>query len=267
VTQDELERLESDLRALHNKWGPAVARAAFEEQAAALDPQSRAWLEARVFHAAGDVVAGDKVGSDKVGRDKVVAPQGTVTVDGTLHGMAVGVNQGTMQQFFGTTSPGEDKATLLADYLVSLTSECQQLRLHRLVEQRQTGSEQQAVPQLKLQAVYTGLRTNDGRLATENVRQADEQQFDLRLQLLPLEGKSTRLRTSLHCLTLLLTLRRVIETIYQANRLVLLGEPGSGKKYGVTLPGVAAGIPHSGSDHQPANWVGRHVPIRSSRLG
>ncbi|MFP4439214.1 MAG: hypothetical protein ACLFVO_18390 [Chloroflexaceae bacterium] len=171
MTQDELAALAARLRALLDEWGLEAARAAFDKQAAALEPPARAWLEARVFHAAGDAVAGDKVGGDKVGGNKVVAPQGTVNVLGTLHGAAVGVNQGTMQQFFGTTSPGEDKATLLADYLASLTSECQQLRLHRLVEQRQTGSEQQAVPQLKFQAVYTNLRTDRGYwTATEDIR-------------------------------------------------------------------------------------------------
>jgi len=66
----------------------------------------------------------------------------------------------TVQQFFGTATPGEDQATLLTAYLTSLTSECQQLRLSRLTSRQQTGAEQSATPQLRLQAVYTGLTTS-----------------------------------------------------------------------------------------------------------
>lgn len=85
--------------------------------------------------------------------------QGTATTSGNNRGQNVGAIIDTMQQFFGGQPP-VDGEKLLAAYLASLTSECQQLRLQRLVDQAQSGTEQQAVPQLKLQAVYTGLTTN-----------------------------------------------------------------------------------------------------------
>jgi predicted NACHT family NTPase len=69
----------------------------------------------------------------------------------------VSINNGTMQQFFGMTTPGEDKLTLLNAYLTSMTSEWQQLRLSRLTSKQQSGAEQSTTPQLRLQAVYTSL--------------------------------------------------------------------------------------------------------------
>ena len=72
---------------------------------AKLTPEERARLLARLTagtQAGGDHITGDKVGGDKVGRDKNIAGSGSVTVDGTLRGAAVGVNQGTVQLFFGT---------------------------------------------------------------------------------------------------------------------------------------------------------------------
>ncbi|NJL06114.1 MAG: SUMF1/EgtB/PvdO family nonheme iron enzyme [Chloroflexaceae bacterium] len=190
--------------------------------------------------------------------------QGDATVGGDNPGVNVGVNTGTVQQFFGTATPGEDKATLLADYLTSLTSECQQLRLSRLVREKQTGDEQQTVPRLKLQAVYTSLTTN-GEPITVHLREYPMQRMRRLTQRLrgghPNEVPSERVReiTVNFCsppddaffarigkqrgepltyddlpddVRLRLTITRpelATGAIATCQRLVLLGDPGSGK--------------------------------------
>jgi formylglycine-generating enzyme required for sulfatase activity len=142
---------------------------------------------------------------------------------------------------------------LLNAYLTSLTNECQQLRLQRLVAPAQTGSEEQAVPQLRLQAVYTELTTDktislgNERLTGEQLKRildqynpdvvaAEQSQYltfasvsSLRPQVggrkpfpadLPNDElfEVTRTRPEL-----------ATEAIRTNSRLVLLGEPGAGK--------------------------------------
>lgn len=88
--------------------------------------------------------------------------QGTLNVrdQGTVQGAATGINAGTIQVFFGNATPPDDSKEMLRDYLTSLTSDCQLLRLQRLVRDQQAGTEHHRVPQLKLQAIYTSLTTN-----------------------------------------------------------------------------------------------------------
>ncbi len=56
MTDTELATLAVRLRQLMDEWGPEAARAAFAKQAAALDPQAREWLEARVFGVVGGLL-------------------------------------------------------------------------------------------------------------------------------------------------------------------------------------------------------------------
>ncbi|MDQ2997661.1 MAG: SUMF1/EgtB/PvdO family nonheme iron enzyme, partial [Chloroflexota bacterium] len=106
-------------------------------------------------------IAGDAIAGDKVAGDKVVDPQGAVAVSGEarLHGAAVGVNAGTIQQFFGAQPPTDGKA-LLDSYLESLLVDHEHLNLGKLLGKEQTGREQAVVPRLALRAVYTSLATN-----------------------------------------------------------------------------------------------------------
>jgi hypothetical protein len=94
-------------------------------------------------------------------REQLATVQSNVHVsdDATIHGPVTGINQGTIQVFFAG-QPSEDGKRLLRDYLHSLHSECQHLRLHRLTGQRQTAREGQSAPALRLQQVYTGLTTD-----------------------------------------------------------------------------------------------------------
>ncbi len=61
-----------------------------------------------------------------------------------------------VNNFFGG-QPGEDGQRLLHDYLRALLDECRQLRLSRLTGRAQSGAEQSAVPQVRLDQVYTDL--------------------------------------------------------------------------------------------------------------
>lgn len=87
----------------------------------------------------------------------VAATGGATHVSGgRVYGGAIGVNQGTMQNFFGTKPP-EDANELLADYLAHLVITCNELRLSRILKRDRTGADRAAAPALKLQDVYTSL--------------------------------------------------------------------------------------------------------------
>ncbi len=72
------------------------------------------------------------------------------------------VNIATQQVInnFFDDAPGERGIDLLNDYLDTLADDCDQLRLTRLRERRQSGAERRTAPALRLQAVYTSLTTN-----------------------------------------------------------------------------------------------------------
>ena len=106
---------------------------------------------------AGDAVGNDKVAGDKVSRDK---QQGAVHVSGDGRAnAAVGVNQGTIQLFFGAHPPPEAKA-LLDAYLRSLIEDHGTLRLGKLLEADRGGHDQAALPEIALLSVYTALTTD-----------------------------------------------------------------------------------------------------------
>ena len=181
-----------------------------------------------------DVIGGDKVLGDKI-----------------------------IQYFFGG-APGEDGAKLLGDYLDALVGDCDQLRLSRLVGKRQKGSERRAAPELRLQDVYTSLTTEReiilrtkhrslqwieklirwyGRHNISSHHLSPEKVRHLRVTA---QGKAALFLASniveldppaamVEARYEIFRPQLAIEAIYQAqtssgpNRLVLLGEPGSGK--------------------------------------
>ncbi|MEN9935126.1 MAG: hypothetical protein RLZZ387_1705 [Chloroflexota bacterium] len=86
---------------------------------------------------------------------------GTVEVsdDAIVYGPVVGVNNGTIQTFFGTKPP-QDAKELLDNYLESLVATHDALRMGRLLGRQQMGSERRTAPDLSLCAVYTSLSTD-----------------------------------------------------------------------------------------------------------
>lgn len=102
--------------------------------------------------------------------DQATQGRAEVRGSGRVQGVNVGVNDGTIQNFFGTATPAEDQATLLEAYLTSLVHECQQLRLSRLTGRQQTGQEQSTTPLLRLQSVYMSLTTDGTPIFTSRMR-------------------------------------------------------------------------------------------------
>jgi formylglycine-generating enzyme required for sulfatase activity len=173
-----------------------------------------------------------------------------------------------VQQFFGEM-PGEQGVVLLTDYLAMLAHEYQNLRLNRLAGRRQTGTEQLAAPPLRLQAVYTSLRTQEWITLHRRVHPADmlarlvkRLRFaDADPSLVPPEqvripwlgegqgdhgAFSESGMTTAAAVTKAILARRatapeeplawgisrpelVMEALYTHRHLVLLGEPGAGK--------------------------------------
>ncbi|MEI6180885.1 MAG: SUMF1/EgtB/PvdO family nonheme iron enzyme, partial [Chloroflexales bacterium] len=84
---------------------------------------------------------------------------GTTNVSGTVNGAAVGVNQGTIQLFFGQEPPVDAKL-LLDSYLQALIAEHGYLRLGKLLERERTGYDQAIMPEIALLKVYTTLTTD-----------------------------------------------------------------------------------------------------------
>ncbi len=233
-------------------------------------------LQSAVIQPMGDVVGGDKLGGDKVLRDKII------------------------YQFFGD-APGEQGETLLADYLDTLARDCQQLRLSRLSGRRATGTEQQAMPKLRLQEVYTSL-TTDGPAVVVHERQRPVarvrrllerlQRYDTTRDHRPPEAVrevivtptgtaweshsftniaernydavSSQLDTYSPQKILMLRLVRpelALEAMYQHPRLVLLGEPGAGKSTVLRYLALLLARRLRGEGVELAGWPVSDLPI------
>ncbi|WP_129677900.1 AAA family ATPase [Candidatus Chloroploca sp. Khr17] len=233
----------------------------------------------------GDVIAGDKHAQQI----------------GTIHagGAAFVATQQTILCFYGPHPPGRAQA-LLTDYLVYVANECSTMRLQRIAGQRQTGREQPAVPELRLQAVYTSL-TTDGppvvRLRTRatvgRVRRLLE-----RLEQTPrspeavaperviavavtgpdgrtdaLVGAAQRGRAGLELAGGLdlpeptevdVTLTRAelaLEALARQRRLVLLGEPGSGKSTVLRYLAALLAQRACGVRQRLAGWADDATPV------
>lgn len=97
---DTLARQIADLEARLAHPLPDLSRQLVEQQIAALRQQQRATLIDLSGAQMGDMTIGDVAGCDVVKGTK-----GTADVGGPMQGAAVGVNQGTIQIFFGVQSP------------------------------------------------------------------------------------------------------------------------------------------------------------------
>jgi formylglycine-generating enzyme required for sulfatase activity len=181
------------------------------------------------------------------------------------YGQNIGVNLGTVQQFFGAEPPTNAKE-LLDSYLDSLVREYRYLRLGKLLANERSGRNEATAPTLLLSRVYTNMTTNGPLVVLEEHRKrvaelrALIQQYDLErltpdqvppsdCRILMTEDKALALAdfVSWHTMTAaqLKTLREieqdrvltiqitrlelVTEAIHTTSRLVLLGAPGSGK--------------------------------------
>lgn len=156
---DPLQSLITEIRALRTRYGEATARAALDAHVARLAPEKRARLEALIFLGGsqmGDVSIGDVAGGDvRKGVEGAVTASG----DAEITGAVVGVNQGTIQLFFGTQPPVDAKA-LLDSYLRTLIADHGSLRLGKLLDRDRSGRDQAVLPEIALLKVYTSLATD-----------------------------------------------------------------------------------------------------------
>ncbi len=227
---------------------------------------------------------------------------GTANVSGgTVTGTVIGVNQGTIQNFFGG-QPGEDGEKLLVAYLDSLTEDCQRLRLHRLTGKRQDGKQRAgSADQLRLQDVYTSLTTDGPRYPRYHIRQPIsrvnrflerlaqvgrggehvvpervlEPQIDMPTDLgPPVDGARRELRNRLmhvsgsestdDTVQVLLTLARpelALEAIRAERRLVLLGEPGAGKSTALRYLALLLALRLRGTVTRIPGWPADDTPV------
>ncbi|PDW00061.1 NACHT domain-containing protein, partial [Candidatus Viridilinea mediisalina] len=309
MTDAELAAFVGKLRTLLTDWGAEgaeMARNALAKQVN-LTPAQRAHVEAQVF--AGGATIGDLHIGDAAHRDFL---KGQTEVSGTLHGAAVGVNDGTIQLFFGAQPPADAKP-MLDGYLGALCQRYGPLALGRLITKNHDGNECPTTPTLSLREVYTALAT-DVRLPRERftlspkeldqalaAADPDRQPTDrLRFPVVDLDhphelaamldhDQPTKGDRSLGTLytQLCRTLPRpkgrdkeqdppltgqwyepelAVESIAPArSRIVLLGDPGSGKstvlRYLVVALAEALCAGHTVAPATLRGWAGQAIPI------
>ncbi len=146
-----LQALIAEIRALRATYDEATARAALAARAAHLPPEKLARLEALIF-------LDGQVGNVTRAAGDPVQGQATLAGDSRLTGANVGVNQGTVQMFFGAQAPADGKE-LLDSYLRALVAEHGRLRLGKLLGKEQSGREQTTMPPISLLKVFTSLTT------------------------------------------------------------------------------------------------------------
>jgi formylglycine-generating enzyme required for sulfatase activity len=152
-TPDDLARQIAELEADLAHVRSDRARAAIEADIAALREQRAALLHIGPGAQTGDVTTGDNAGRD-VRKDV----RGRVDVSGKAD-VAVGVNPGTIQLFFGATPPPDAKS-LLDSYLNHLIADHGYLRLGKLLDRERSGRDQAVLPEIELLRVYTSLTTD-----------------------------------------------------------------------------------------------------------
>ncbi len=273
-TPADIQRKIADLEALRPSLGDAAVNAAIAVLQAQLQPQPDHIRATATIH------------HDNIGQNAAINA-----------GTMLQFSHVTIERFFGPQRPAEDQATLLATYLASLTSECELLRLHRLVEQAQTGNQQQAVPRLTLQAVYTSLTTSgehvvlhqrdyaaahmqrlsrrlrertSAEVPPEQIRAIDidfctppDERFFAHIDML--RSKTLTLDDIPGDTPLRLRITRpelATEAIRRNHRLVLLGEPGSGKSTVLRYLALLLALRIQGqSVALPAGWDSTFLPV------
>ncbi|GAB4208516.1 MAG: hypothetical protein OHK0022_38180 [Roseiflexaceae bacterium] len=227
---------------------------ALEQQAAELEA-SRATLQGLVLQLVQQALVGVQER-----REALKQIETTVSISGGagVHGAVLGVNQGTVQVFFGGQPP-ENGAALLDAYLDALGRECEHLRLSRLTGKRQSGADQRADPPLRLQAVYTSLTTDgppvvlhrrlqkierlnrlwkrlDKDRTPDNVPPEDVRGIQISQTFLTDNPQRDRDLSDVDkdqpdapCELRIIRPELALEAIAHQRRLVLLGEPGAGK--------------------------------------
>ena len=172
----DLAALAAKLRALRAEWGDAVARSAFEQQAAVLAPADRDRLAVLVFGA-------DNVGVGKAGADGRIETQGIVNVSGSAHiyGPTIGINLGKV---IYERDPREEERRQLVWYLDALANKLYRLPLRGLDNNLEDGDG------LAMPRIYVALKTT----AKGSALQAVSDQPRMVLLGEPGSGKSTFVR-------------------------------------------------------------------------